>query len=386
MTQKVFILGGRGRVGSQIAADLLRHTPAVITVAGRQPVNEEGSGEQRLRPVQLDLDDREGLEQAIAAHDLVIHCAGPFSYRDERVLESCIRTQVNYLDIADHPPYVRRLQTLTPDAEAAGVTAILSTGVFPGISNSMVRLGVEALDQADEIHLSYGVAGSGGAGVTVLRTTFLEIQTPFPAWIDGQWQTVAPYSQRQRVSFPKPFGPCAVYWFHTIEGALLPESFPVRTVVTKFGSWPDVYNHLTWLMARLPGDWLQKPETVEFLARVSYRMTQVSDRFSGTGIAIRADVIGTKERQEAIAIVTFTHPDTAESVGVGTGLVAQRLLEGWRQPGVWRVEQALESEAFLSGLAQRGLGVDVRIKGKGRKGTGRQETRGGGNGETRGSR
>lgn len=61
----------------------------------------------------------------------------------------------------------------------------------------MVRQGVEYFDEADTIHLSYTVAGSGGAGITVMRTTFLGLQQPFDAWINGQWQKVLPYTKKR---------------------------------------------------------------------------------------------------------------------------------------------------------------------------------------------
>lgn len=362
MTQKILILGGQGRIGSSIAADLLKHTDATVTVTGRRPpsppapqTDSPENAQGRRQTIALHLDNREKLQATVAAHHLVIHCAGPFSYRDDRVLRACINAGINYIDIADNPDYVRQAQSLCSQAEAAGVTAILSTGVFPGISNSMARQGVESLDSADTIHLSYIVAGSGGAGVTVMRTTFLELQHPINAWIDGQRRQVPPYSQREQIQFPAPYGRCPVYWFNTIEAATLPESFPVKTVITKFGSLPDLYNHLTWLIARLPGRWLQQPNTVEFLAKVSYDMTQFSDRFSGTGIAMRVAVTGTFDQQPAETVVTFTHTDTAAAVGAGTGTVAQQLLAGFQKPGVYPVEQALPTEAFLQGLHQRHL-------------------------------
>lgn len=359
MTQKILILGGQGRIGSRVAADVLAHTTATVTVTGRQ---RRASHHPRQMPLQLDLDDRSGLHQAIAVHDLVIHCAGPFSYRDDRVLLACIEAGVNYLDVADNPDYVHQAHRHREAAQKAGITAITSSGVFPGISNSMARQGIEALDQADEVHLSYVVAGSGGAGVTVMRTTFLELQHPINAWIDGQRQQIPPYSQRQQVPFPPPYGPCPVYWFNTIEAATLPQVFPLKTVITKFGSLPDIYNHLTWLMARLPGNWLQRPDTVEFLARVSYQMTQFSDRFSGTGIAMRVAVTGSHQQQPARTVVTFCHDDTAAAVGAGTGLVAQRLLAGFRYPGVWPVEQVLTTADFLEGLHQRQLQTSIHTE------------------------
>ncbi|MDA0268800.1 MAG: saccharopine dehydrogenase NADP-binding domain-containing protein [Cyanobacteria bacterium] len=362
MTKKVLILGGQGRIGTQVTADILAHTPATVTQAGRhrrQLLFSQG----RCDFLSLDLADQGAVTAAIATHDLVIHCAGPFKYRDRHVLETCLAQGVNYLDVADNPGYVRAALTLCPQAQAAGVTAMVGTGVFPGISNSMVRQGIEQLDQATTIQLNYGVAGSGGAGVTVMRTTFLELQHPFPAWIAGQWQTVKPYSQRQVVTFPPPDGRCGVYWFNTVEAMTLATSFPVETVVTKFGSFPDFYNHLTWLMAHgVPKAWLQQPAMVEFLAQVSYRMTQVTDPISGVGIAMEVHIHGIQNQQPVDYRATFRHGDTAAVAGMGTGSIAQGMLSGaLAKPGVWPVEQGLSTALFEATLAERGLTVQSEI-------------------------
>ncbi|WP_017300571.1 saccharopine dehydrogenase family protein [Nodosilinea nodulosa] len=359
MTQHVLLLGGLGRIGSSVAQDLLAHTDATLTLAGRRSADEVNLTHPRQRYLALDVADGDGLRRAIAPCDLVIHTAGPFSYRDSQVLQTCLDLGVNYLDVADNPPYVERALALSQQAAAAGVTAIVSTGVFPGISNSMARQGVEALEQPEAIHISYVVAGSGGAGITVLRTTFLELQHPITAWVEGHWQAIAPYSQRQRVTFPAPYGDCAVYWFNTVEAMTLPRSFPVQTVITKFGSLPDIYNHLTWLMAHaVPKGWLRQPKTIESLAQISYRMTQVSDRVSGIGIAMRVDVQGQHRGSPTTATSTFVCPDTARAAGAGAGSVAQLLLSGQlHQPGVWPVEQALTTPQFLSMLQQRHLAI-----------------------------
>lgn len=359
MTQNVLLLGGLGRIGGSVAQDLIVHTDACLTLAGRRAAAAVSLTHPRQRYLALDVADGAGLRRAIATSDLVIHTAGPFGYRDSLVLQTCLDLGVNYLDVADNPPYVERALALSAQARAAGVTAIVSTGVFPGISNSMARQGVEALEQPEAIHLSYVVAGSGGAGVTVMRTTFLELQHPIAAWIEGRWQAIAPYSQRQRVTFPAPYGDCAVYWFNTIEAMTLPRSFPVQTVTTKFGSLPDVYNHLTWLMAHaVPKGWLRQPKNIESLAEISYRMTEVSDRFSGIGIAMRVDVQGQHRGSPATVTSTFACPDTAQAAGAGAGSVAQLLLTGQlHKPGVWPVEQAVTTPQFLSTLHQRNLAI-----------------------------
>ena len=381
---QVLILGGCGRIGASVALDMLHHTQADLCLASRHPQCPALLADfaHRIQLLSLDLTDAEAVEGAIGCSgakglqsrpdgfDLVIHCAGPFRQRDLGVLRACIAAGVNYLDVSDSPDYVREALALKDEAIAANITVIVSTGVFPGLSNSMARLAAEQFERLDDLQLNYVVAGSGGAGKTVMRTTFLELQTPFPAWIDGQWQEVLPYSDREQVEFLPPYGKSSVYWFSTSEAATLPKSFACNNVVTKFGSLPHLYNVLTGAMTWKPLEkWLQNPVVVEELATVSYAMTQVSDRFSGVGLAMQVVATGipkvgnlpnalAEADSRACFQIDFCHENTAIAAGQGTGMVAADLLMGRLQkPGVWPVEQAVPTSLFLEALAPRSLEI-----------------------------
>lgn len=360
MAKKVLIIGGCGRIGSSVAQDIITHTDAEVIVTGRQP---NTAVKQPLQFLVLDLEDIERLENAIATSDLVIHCAGPFHYRDGRVLKTCIEKKVNYLDVSDHRSFYQKVVKYRDEAKAAGITAILNTGVFPGISNNMVRQGVEQLDESDTIHLSYTVASSGGAGITVMRTTFLGLQQPFDAWIDGKWQKILPYTQRETIEFPQPYGKTGVYWFDVPETYTFAESFPAKNVITKFGSIPDFYNHLTWIAAHIfPPAWIQSSKGVEFLSQVSYKMTSVTDKISGIGVAMRAEITGKKDNKKAKYCSTLVHENTAVAAGYGTGSIAQFLLEGkLHKPGIFPVEQVLPTDLFEEAMASRGVEIHREI-------------------------
>jgi saccharopine dehydrogenase-like NADP-dependent oxidoreductase len=364
--QRVLIIGGCGRIGRNIAQDILSHTEAEVTVTGRQAAGlaiakHLGS---RARFQVLELANRAQWQAAVAEANLVIHAAGPFYYQNGEVLASCIEQGVNYLDVSDERNFTRKVLTHHEAAAAAGVTAIINTGVFPGISNSMVRQGMEALDQAESIQLSYIVAGSGGAGVTVMRTTFIGLQHPFEAWLGGQWQTIKPYTQRETLAFPAPYGRAAVYWYDMPEALTLQQSFSVQNVITKFGVVPDFYNYATWAMAHgLPTRLLRNSRTVEFLAQVSYRMTDVTDRFSGTGVAIRCDIQGQQSGQTVHYVSTFSHPSAAQATGLGTGSLAELLLTGQlHQPGVYPVERVLPTALFQATLKSRQLQIAEAVQ------------------------
>lgn len=357
MTKRVLVIGGYGRIGKSIAKDISEHTDAQVTITSRQT-------QPQLDPFQLiklDLRDRTELQQAISNQDLVVHCAGPFHHRDGRVLENCINQKIDYLDVSDHRSFYQKAIKHQDRAVANGVTAILNTGIFPGISNSMVKQGVEQFERPEKIHLSYVVAGSGGAGLTVMRTTFLGLRNKFSAWIDGKWQDISPYTEREIVEFPQPYGKAGVYWFDVPETYTLADSFPVDTVITKFGSIPDWYNHLTWITAHIfPEAWVSSPRGIEFFSQVSYAMTQVTDRFSGTGVAMRVEISGVKENKPHTYRSTIIHDDTAIAAGAGTGAIAQSILEGkLKQPGVYPVEQVLSTEFFVEMMESRQIEIMV---------------------------
>ena len=363
----VLVLGGTGRIGRSIVTDLLAHTQATITIAGRNPEVGQPIAAAlgpRVTFLRLDLMDEVSLAAAIAPVDLVIHCAGPFHDRDARVLQHCIQHHVNYIDVSDHRSFTLKAWAYREQARSAGVTAVINTGVFPGISNHMVRQDVEALDHPEQIHLSYVVGGDRWGRRHRHADQFLGLQHPFDSWIGGQWQPVQPYSDREHIPFPAPYGKVNVFWFDVPETLTLAQAFPVHTVVTKFGSVPEIYNGLTWAIAHwLPKAWLQHRSVIEFLSGASYTTTQITDRFSGTGVAMRSQVQGQHHGRAAAAVSTVVMADTAISAGYGTGSIAQLILAGdFAAPGVWTVEEGVPSALLRSALEARGINVQQTVK------------------------
>lgn len=357
MNKCVLIIGGRGRIGSSIAEDLLKYSNAEITITGRSPISPRKQWDRRLRFEILEIGDTKFLKAAIANADLVIHCAGPFALRDQAVLKMCIAEKVDYLDVSDDRRFTIAALSLSEEAKQSGITAIINTGVFPGISNSLVRESVEHFEEIESIRLRYLVEGSGGAGLTVMRTTFLGLHHPFKVWQQGRWQIVQPYSEPEIAQFGR--RKTNVYWFDVPETYTLATSFSANTVTTKFGVLPEIYNQLTWLTARwFPKSWLTNPLLIEALSRVSYGMTKISDLFSGIGIAVNVEVTGLKAGKLASETSLFSYPNTVKACGMGTGMIAQSLLTGQlRKSGVSTVETAFSTTLFYQGLALRNLNI-----------------------------
>jgi len=357
VTKKVLIIGGTGHIGQCVAQDIQKQSQASVTVTGRK-----SSYNQDFPCLQFHLNSQNQIRKMISNFDLVVHCAGPFHHRDGRILKHCIEEGIHYIDVSDHRSFYFQVRDYHQAALEKGVTAVLHTGVFPGISNLMARQGVEALDQVESIHLNYLVGSSGGAGLTVMRTTFLGIQSPFTAWINRQWREVAPYSEPEMVEFPQ-YGKVNVYWFDVAETYTLSESFAVDTVITKFASLPKFYNDLTALVAhRVPHSVLSNPWVLEGLSRLSLVMARGTDFWSGVGIAVRVDVNGWQGGQKQCYRLNFAHDHTAIAAGMGAGSIAQLLLnQEIIQPGVWSVEQAVTTSQFEAMTQQRGIKIHTTI-------------------------
>lgn len=197
----IVIIGGTGRVGSSTAVSLLSAVPkASISLASRSP--ESFDHITSLRPelrsttrVAANVDDPSSVLSAIKGADLVIHTAGPFQRRTKcNVLEACIASGVPYLDVCDDTAYSQLAKSLHGRAQAAGVPAITTAGIYPGVSNvmaaHMISLARKEYDsefnyvadssssspeapRPQRVLYSYYTAGSGGAGPTILNTSFL---------------------------------------------------------------------------------------------------------------------------------------------------------------------------------------------------------------------
>lgn len=210
---------------------LLKSQPGVrVTLSGRDPVNFERVRERRqelsgcdFKP--CDVEDPSTLQRLLAgdSYDLVIHTAGPFQRRKApNVLEACINSGTPYLDVCDDVEYCKGAKRLHERARERGVPCITTGGIFPGVSNLMVAhiasivgkeydpkgewgaepdlfgrgdgphdslspppplpsatgnpLPAEEVGtggKAKRVLLSYYTAGTGGAGPTILASTFL---------------------------------------------------------------------------------------------------------------------------------------------------------------------------------------------------------------------
>ncbi|PSC75317.1 saccharopine dehydrogenase [Micractinium conductrix] len=377
--KNVVVLGGTGRVGSSTAAALAAAVPgAQLRLGGRSEESFRAAVERRpelagASPLTVNIDDPACLAAALRGADLVVHSAGPFQRRSDcDVLEACIAAGVPYLDVCDDTEYSQRAKQLHAKAAAAGVPAITTAGIYPGVSNVMAAHMVainggeynENFSYADapaadgrrpgRLLYSYFTAGTGGAGPTIMETTLLLAGEDVVAYKDGQKQVLPPVSNRRIVDFGAGVGRRSVYLYNLPEVTSGHQIFGVPSISARFGTSPEPWNWGMVAMARLaPKSMLQDREGAAALARTLDPLIRSVDGMVGEKVAMLVEI---EYADGPIAAGLYVHPRLSQAVGTCTAAFARCMLAGQTQPGVWFPEErgALSDRRALLAAASDG--------------------------------
>ncbi|PSS21618.1 Carboxynorspermidine synthase [Actinidia chinensis var. chinensis] len=363
---RVLVVGGTGRVGGSTAVALSKLCPDLrIVVAGRNW--EKGAAAvaklgKNSKFAEVDIDDMESLEKALHDVDLVVHTAGPFQQADRcTVLEAAIQTKTAYIDICDDTRYAWRAKSYMSKALAANIPAITTGGIYPGVSNVMAAELVraarnESKGEPQRLRFSYYTAGTGGAGPTILATSFLLLGEEVVAYSKGEKIKLKPYSGMLNIDFGKGIGKRDVYLLDLPEVTSAHEVLGVPTVSARFGTSPFFWNWGMEVMTNLlPVEFLRDRSKVQNLVQLFDPVVRAVDGIAGERVSMRVDLECSDGRN---TLALFSHRRLSVSVGFATAAFVLAILEGSTQPGVWFPEEpegiAIEAREALLRRAVQG--------------------------------
>ncbi|WOL12004.1 hypothetical protein Cni_G20768 [Canna indica] len=363
---RVLILGGTGRVGGSTATALSKLCPSLqLVVAGRN--REKGAAlisklGENAKFIDVNIESTSMLERALEDVALVVHAAGPFQQAEKcTVLEAAISTKIAYLDVCDDTTYAQRAKSFHSKALAAGIPAITTGGIYPGVSNVMAA---ELVDSAksenagepERLRFFYYTAGSGGAGPTILATSFLLLGEDVIAYNKGEKIKMKPYSGALNIDFGKGIGKRDVYLLNLPEVRSAYEILGVPTVSARFGTAPFFWNWGMQAIANfVPTDTLRDRSKVGQLVQIFDPIVRVFDGIAGERVSMRIDLECSNGRS---TVALFTHKKLSVSVGYCTAAFALAILEGSTQHGIWFPEEpegiAIDARKVLLERASQG--------------------------------
>ncbi|GMN26179.1 hypothetical protein TIFTF001_001209 [Ficus carica] len=363
---RVLVLGGTGRVGGSTAITLSKLCPDLgIVIGGRN--REKGAAMvatlgENSEFSQVDINNANSLEAALSDVDLVVHAAGPFQQADKcSVLEAAIYTKTAYLDVCDDTSYARRAKSFSDRAVAANIPAITTGGIYPGVSNVMaaelVRAArAESEGEPERLRFYYYTAGTGGAGPTILATSFLLLGEEVIAYNKGEEIKLKPYSGTLNIDFGKGIGNRDVYLLNLPEVRSAHEVLGIPTVSARFGTAPFFWNWGMEAMTNLLSpEFLRDRSKVQQLVQLFDPVVRAFDGIAGERVSMRVDLECSNGRN---MVGIFSHKRLSVSVGTATAAFALAVLEGSTQPGVWFPEEpegiAIEAREVLLKRAAQG--------------------------------
>ncbi|HEV2062785.1 MAG TPA: saccharopine dehydrogenase NADP-binding domain-containing protein, partial [Solirubrobacteraceae bacterium] len=152
------------------------------------------------------VDDAPALRKALTGADVVISCAGPFTFYGAPVIEAALGIGAHYVDTTGEQPYIRRVfEHMSRDASAAGCAVIPAVGFdyLPG--DLIASLAARGHEPLDELTIAYAVAGSGMSRGT-LRSALEMLSSEDVEYVEGEWRRAGAQPLRETFPFPDPVG------------------------------------------------------------------------------------------------------------------------------------------------------------------------------------
>lgn len=370
--KNVLVVGGSGRVGGSVVAQLIKRG-ATVTVGG---TNLENFYKSKRRWQELYVSDafeggfdaidfvflnRESKESVSAAlqeksYDLVVHTAGPFQGKvstPNGVIDGCISSKVPYIDVCDDYCTASAARSrYMEQARENEVPCIISTGCWPGVSSLMAKQLVGKVLEANTslkpqdltVEFSFFTAGSGGAGATLLVATFLILAEEALTIVNGRRKAVKAMVDYSTVDFGLVVGKKSIAPLNLLETASVHDILGVGNVKSCFGTDPGFWNSLLGLMAQLPPTLLSNEEAMTKLALFSLPIVRLVDFFAGATNAMRCDV--TAEKLPGLhATAIYAHENLEPCVGECVVAFCCAILSGKVESGVWFPEEAISGGA-----------------------------------------
>ncbi|KAJ6905154.1 hypothetical protein NC652_023029 [Populus alba x Populus x berolinensis] len=347
----VLVLGGTGRVGGSTATALSKLCPDLrIVIGGRNREKGAAMVGQLGRNSEFTEVNIENVDSLGAA------------------LKELPSLKTAYVDVCDDTSYALRAKSFKDKALAANIPAITTGGIYPGVSNVMAAQLVraaktESKGKPERLRFYYYTAGSGGAGPTILATSFLLLGEEVVAYNKGEKIKLKPYSGMLNIDFGKGIGKRDVYLLNLPEVRSAHDVLGIPTVSARFGTAPFFWN---WGMSAMTNllspEFLKDRTKVQQLVQLFDPLVRAVDGIAGERVSMRVDLSAQMGAIHLVYLVTgnshLLKILAFSSVGNATAALALAILDGSTQPGVWFPEEpegiAIEARELLLNRATEG--------------------------------
>ncbi|MFC5970479.1 saccharopine dehydrogenase family protein [Halomarina salina] len=196
----LLIYGAYGYTGRLVTDRAVDELDADLVLAGRSPSKLEPLADEHDLPSRaFTLDHRRVVERHLDGVDAVLNCAGPFSRTADSLVDACVETGTDYLDITGEIEVFEALAARDAEAEEADIAVLPGVGFDVVPTDCLAAHLAEALPDATELSLGFQAFGSFSRGT--VRTAVESIGEGGAIRRDGRVTAVSSVHETRRIDF-----------------------------------------------------------------------------------------------------------------------------------------------------------------------------------------
>ncbi len=224
--------GAQGSVVAKILAEDPEIDEVVLADINRQLLQRVAKkiDSSKLSTERIDAGNLDDLARVLKGADVVVNAT--LTYFNLPILHSALEHGTNYVDFAEDWPLIERFLgnlRISDKWKKAGLTAVKSQGMTPGVTNVLARYAADRLDKVEEIHIKSGwkeqleekTVPTWSPGWSV-ETALLMWTTDSIVYENGEYKRYPPFSGVENHKFPEPMGTNTICWVEHDEAVTLP--------------------------------------------------------------------------------------------------------------------------------------------------------------------
>ena len=158
---KVVIYGSYGYTGKLIVAEAKSKRLPVVLAGRNKSALKQQSDETGFPFDVVDIQNSASLENLLLSAIVVIHCAGPFQYTAQRMIEACLKTKTHYTDITGEYQVFELLAQYDLQAKQSGIMVMPGVG-FDVVPSDCLAVHLKSrLPSATHLQLAFAMSKGG---------------------------------------------------------------------------------------------------------------------------------------------------------------------------------------------------------------------------------
>ncbi len=257
---RIVVLGAYGEMGRVTVTDLVDTCKKCEIVAVGRDMKKlselaHSFKHKKFFTRQADITNIQQTAKAIKGCDVVINAAQ--YYHNLYAMKACLLAKTNYLDLGGLYHVAKKQLKLNNKFKKSRLLAIVGgCGSTPGISNVMAAFGAKQFDSVKDIHIRFGDMDYTKYNMPFvvpysMHTLFDEFTMKAAMFKNGRTVFVEPFSEVEKVYFPKPVNAVNCYCTLHSEVATFPISFKekgLRNCTFKGGFDPELVKKIKFLI------------------------------------------------------------------------------------------------------------------------------------------